>query len=162
MSDNTENVTVVGAVDGPRAEIIQALRENKGLAQGNVCEVFNLNPADVFVPQGTAVVMTDDGLAGPFAIEEIKERSKEWFGVPAENLTIVALEGDVNPTTRAGQLHIAIDDLLESGEIHSQKGRQGGLKLGPKPPPTAKSASASAFAKIRKNKGEGRKNPFSK
>lgn len=43
----------------------------------------------------------------------------------------------------------AILDLIELGEIHSTKGRYGGLKLGAKPAPTGKSLAAMALAKAR-------------
>jgi hypothetical protein len=44
----------------------------------------------------------------------------------------------------------AMDGLIAEGEIHSAKGRNGGLKLGPKPEKTAKSQAAALLTSMRK------------
>lgn len=100
MSDNTnEGTTVVGAVDGPRAKILEAIRRDVGLTMGNVGEIFNLKTLE-------------------------------------ENI----------------EFQVAIDDLIEAGEIYSQKGRSGGLKLGPKPASNPQSLATQARAMVLKAK----------
>lgn len=102
MPENTneEKTTVVGAVDGPRQRILEAVKQGK-LTMGNYPEVLGLKTEDEMM-----------------------------------------------------DYMIQIDLLVEAGEIFSQKGRQGGLKLGPKPATTPTSLAVKVRAAFLKAKKE--------
>ena len=108
-------VTVVGAVDGPRARLLQALRRGESIQSGSILEHFGLDAMDALkmAPNGQKVIDTD---------------------------------------SESGQMLVAFQDLLDAGEIHVQRGRGGGVKAGPKPPPNAKNATNSALAILRRSR----------
>lgn len=78
----------------------------------------------------------------------------EHFGLDPVEATTLNHNGDrvIDTSSEAGQMLIAFQDLLDRQEIHVQRGRNGGIKAGPKPPPNPRNATNTALAILRRSR----------
>lgn len=89
---------------------------------------------------------------GDVTVEDAREAIVRSIKAGESNTQLTLIEGVIQASgvDTARVFMAALDALLAEGVIHSSRGRNGGLKMGPKPEMTARKQAAALIASFRK------------